>query len=158
MHPRWARCSPRSVSRKSADTKHDFQGYYHGLDQTVGNIQNPERLEKQLAEARSQLAQLEGNGAQSGADAPKDPGALKQSIVNRESAMEAAQSSVERAQRELDDARNDLAGVQQERARFEQSEKDALAQIDRTYWSVTQASEAFQWFVRDRGRAGLVRR
>jgi hypothetical protein len=131
--------------QKIADTQHDFQGYSNGLDQTAGNIQNPEQLEKQLADAQKQLAQLQANGAPS-ADTPE---ALKQGIVNRDSAMQAAQSAVERAQRELDDARNALASLPQDRARLEQQEKDAIAQIDRTYGNVTQASEVFQWFVRD---------
>ncbi|CAG4897077.1 hypothetical protein [Paraburkholderia gardini] len=135
--------------QKIIDTQHDYQGYYQGLDQTAGSIQSPEKLEKQLADAKSQLAQSQANGAPSGADMPKDPEALKQGIVNRASAMEAAQSAVERAQRELDDARSNQTGVQQERARFELQEKDALAQIDKTYGNVTQASEIFQWFVRD---------
>lgn len=134
--------------QKISDTQHDYQGYYQGLDQTAENIRqkNPELLAKQLADAQSQLAQLQANGASSGADTPE---ALKQAIGNRESAMQAAQSAVERAQRELNDARNDKTGVQQERARFEQAEKDAFAQIDRKYGGVTKASEVFQWFVRD---------
>ncbi len=131
--------------QKIVDTQHDFQGYSNGLDQTAGNIQNPEQLEKQLADAQNQLAQLQANGTPR-ADTPE---ALKQGIVNREGAMEAAQSAVERAQRELDDAKNGLTGVQQERTRFEKSEKDALAQIDRTYGGVTEASEVFQWYVTD---------
>ncbi|MFM0025310.1 hypothetical protein PQR70_03385 [Paraburkholderia madseniana] len=131
--------------QKIADTQHDFRGYSNGLDQTAGNIRNPEQLEKQLADAQNQLAQLQANGAPSA----ETPEALKQGIVNRSSEMEAAQSDVERAQRELDDARSNKTGVQQERARFEQQEKDALAQIDGIYGSVTKASEVFQWFVRD---------
>ncbi|CAG4906522.1 hypothetical protein [Paraburkholderia saeva] len=131
--------------QKISDTQHDYQGYYQGLDQTVGSIQNPEQLEKQLSDAQSQLAQLQANGTPS-ADTPE---ALKQGIVNSTSAMEVAQSAVKRAQRELDDARSNQTGVQQDRVRFEQAEKDALAQIDRTYGNVTQASEVFQWFVRD---------
>ncbi len=131
--------------QKIADTQHDFQGYLNGLDQTAANIQNPEALEKQLADAQSQLAQLQAHGAPL-ADTPE---ALKQGIVNHSSEMEAAQSAVERAQRELDDARSNQTGVQQERVRFEQQEKDALVQIDKTYGGVTQASEVFQWYVRD---------
>ncbi|WP_209317790.1 hypothetical protein ACQVRY_13775 [Ralstonia pseudosolanacearum] len=134
--------------QKVSDTQHDYQGYYHGLDQTAESIRqkNPDVLKKQLADAQRQLAQLQANGAPSGADTPE---ALKQAIVNRESAMQAAQSSVERAERELDDVRNNRTGVQQERARFEQAEKDALAQIDKAYGGVTKATEVFQWFVRD---------
>ncbi|WP_245163565.1 hypothetical protein [Burkholderia latens] len=105
--------------QKIINTQRDFQGYYHGLDQTAGSIQNPGQLEKQLADAQSRLAQVQANGAPS-ADTPE---ALKQGIVNRESAMGAAQSAVERAQRELDDARSNQTGVQQERERFEQQEK-----------------------------------
>lgn len=135
--------------QKISDTQRDFQGYYHGLDQTAGSIESPEQLEKQLADAESQLAQLQANGAPSGADIPKDPEALKQGIVNSASAMEVAQSVVERAQRELDDARSNQTGVQQERARFEQAKKDALAQINKTYDGVTKATEVFQWYVRD---------
>jgi len=133
--------------QKIIDTQHDFQGYYRGLDQTAESIRqrNPEVLEKQLSDAQSQLAQLQANGAPS----PDTPEALKQGIVNRSSAIEAAQSAVERAQRELDDARSNQTGVQQERARFEQQEKDTLAQIDKTYGGVTGASEVFQWYVRD---------
>ncbi|MCF1444899.1 hypothetical protein ACI2VK_25240 [Ralstonia nicotianae] len=134
--------------QKVSNMQHDYQGYYHGLDQTSESIRqkNPDVLEKQLADAQRQLVQLRANGAPSGADTPE---ALKQAIVNRESAMQAAQSSVERAQRELDDARNNQMGVQQERVRFEQAEKDALAQIDKAYGGVTKATEVFQWFVRD---------
>ncbi|CAG4886519.1 hypothetical protein [Paraburkholderia saeva] len=132
--------------QKISDTQHDYQGYYQGLDQTAGSIQNPEQLEKQLSDAQSQLAQLQANGAPS---ADTTPEALKQGMVNSASAMEVAQSAVKRAQRELDDARSNQTGVQQERVRFEQAEKDALAKIDRTYGNVTQASEVFQWFVRD---------
>ncbi len=135
----------RFRQQKIVDTQHDFQGYSNGLDQTAGNVQNPEQLEKQLADAQNQLAQLQANGTPS-ADTPE---ALKQGIVNREGAMEAAQSAVERAQRELDDAKNGLTGIQQARARFEQQEKDALAQIDKTYSGVTNATEVFQWYVRD---------
>ncbi|CAB3790928.1 hypothetical protein [Paraburkholderia fynbosensis] len=135
--------------QKISDAQRDFQGYYHGLDQTTKSIESPERLEKQLADAQSQLAQLQANDAPSGADIPKDPQALKQGIVNSASAMEVAQSAVERAQRELDDARNNQTGVQQERSRFEQQEKETLAQIDKTYGGITQASEIFQWHVRD---------
>ncbi|MBR8165585.1 hypothetical protein KDW98_31090 [Burkholderia vietnamiensis] len=134
--------------QKISDTQHDYQGYYRGLDQTAESIRqkNPDVLEKQLADAQRQLAQLQANGVPSGADTPE---ALKQAIVNRESAMQAAQSSVELAQRELDDARNNRTGVQQERVRFEQQEKDALAQIDKAYGGVTKATEVFQWYVRD---------
>ncbi|MCA8452164.1 MULTISPECIES: HlyD family secretion protein [Burkholderia cepacia complex] len=134
--------------QKISDTQHDYQGYYRGLDQTAERIRqkNPDVLEKQLADAQRQLAQLQANGAPSGADMPEG---LKQVVVNHESAMQAAQSSVERAQRELDDARNNRTGVQQERARFEKAEKDALAQIDKAYGGVTKATEVFQWFVRD---------
>ncbi|CAJ5019545.1 Uncharacterised protein [Burkholderia pseudomallei] len=133
--------------QRIADTQRDFQGYLSGLDQTVGSIQNPEQMKKQLADAQSHLAQLQADGTPS-ADTPE---ALKHALVNRSSEMEAAQSAVERAQRELDDARSNQTGVQQERARFEQQEKDALAQIDRTYGGVTGTSELFQWFVRDDG-------
>ena len=134
--------------QKISDTQHDFQGYFRGLDRTAESMgqRNPELLEKQLADAQSQLAQLQANDAPLHADTPQ---ALKQATVNRESAMEGAQSAVERAQRELDDARNDKAGVQQERVRFEQQEKDALAQIDKEYGGITKATEVFQWFVRD---------
>jgi len=131
--------------QRIADTQRDFQGYLNGLDQTVGNIQNPEQMKKQLADAQSHLAQLQADGAPS-ADTPE---ALKHALVNRSSEMEAAQSAVERAQRELDDARINQTGVQQERARFEQQEKETLAQIDKTYGGVTRASEVFQWHVRD---------
>lgn len=134
--------------QKISDTQHDYQGYYRGLDQTVESVRqkNPDVLEKQLADAQRQLAQLQANGVPSGADTPE---ALKQAIVNRESAMQAAQSSVERAQRELNDARSNRTGVQQERERFERQEKDALAQIDKAYGGVIKATEVFQWFVRD---------
>ncbi|WP_246183888.1 HlyD family secretion protein [Pandoraea anhela] len=131
--------------QKISDTQHDFQGYYNGLDQTAGSIQNPEALEKQLADTQSQLARLQANGTPP-ADTPE---ALKRGLVNRASEMDAAQSAVERAQRELDDARSNQTGVQQERARFEQQEKDTLAQIDKTYGGVTGVSEVFQWYVRD---------
>jgi hypothetical protein len=131
--------------QKIADTQRDFQGYLSGLDQTVGSIQNPEQLEKQLADAQSHLAQLQADGAPSA----NIPEALKQGLVNRSSEMEAAQSAVERAQRELDDTRSNKTGVQQEHARFEQQDKEALAQIDKTYGGVTKASEVFLWFVRD---------
>ncbi|VVE41803.1 hypothetical protein [Pandoraea cepalis] len=135
--------------QKIADTQHDFQGYYRGLDQTAESIrqQNPEALEKRLADAQSQLAQLQA--AQASAPAPANPEDLKQSLVNREGAMAAVQLSVERAQRELNDAKGGLAAVEHERIRFEQSEKDALAQIDKAYGGVTKATEVFQWFVRD---------
>ncbi|MCA8008630.1 hypothetical protein [Burkholderia cenocepacia] len=134
--------------RKISDTQHDYQGYYRGLDQTAERIRqkNPDVLEKQLADAQRQLAQLQANGGPSGTDTPE---ALKQAVVDRQSTMQAAQSSIEQAQRELNDARNDGAGVQQERARFEQAEKDALAKIDKTYGGITKATEVFQWFVRD---------
>ncbi|WP_259644384.1 hypothetical protein [Burkholderia pseudomallei] len=134
--------------QKINDTQHDFQGYLQGLDRTAESIgqRNPELLEKQLADAQNQLAQLQANGAPPTADSPE---ALKQAIDNRESAMQAAQSAAARAQRELNDARNDGAGVQRERARFEQSEKDALAEIDRAYGGITRATEVFQWYVRD---------
>lgn len=135
--------------QKIADTQHDFQGYYRGLEQTAESIrqQNPDALQKRLADAQSQLAQLQA--AQASAPALASPEDLKQSLVNREGAMAAAQLSVERAQRELNDAKGGLAGVEQERIRFEQSEKDALAQIDKAYGGVTKATEVFQWFVRD---------
>ena len=134
--------------QKISDTQHDFQGYLQGLDRTAESMgqRNPELLKKQLADAQSQLAQLQANGAPSRADSPE---ALRQAIVNRESSMQAAQSAVERAKREVDDARNDKAGVQQERVRFQQQEKDALAQIDKEYGGITEATEVFQWFVRD---------
>ncbi|MET3217392.1 UNVERIFIED_ORG: hypothetical protein ABIC48_005176 [Burkholderia territorii] len=131
--------------QKIADTQRDFQGYLRGLDQTAGSIQNPEKLERQLAQAQSHLAQLQADGTPS-ADTPE---ALKQGLVNRSSEMEVAQSAVERAQRELDDARSNQTGVQQERARFERQEQEALAQIDKRYGGVTAASEVFRWYVRD---------
>lgn len=131
--------------QKIADTQRDFQGYLRGLDQSAGSIQNPEQLEKQLAQAQSRLARLQADGTPA-ADTPE---ALKQGLVNRSSEMEVAQSAVERARRILDDARSNLTGVQQERARFEQQKKDALAQIDKTYGGVSGASEVFQWYVRD---------
>jgi hypothetical protein len=135
--------------QKIIDTQHDFQGYSQGLDQTAGSIQSPEQLGKQLADAQSQLAQLQANNAPANVDMPKDPEALKQGLVNSQSAMEAAQSAVERAQRELNDARSNQTGVQQERSHFEQQEKDTLAQIDKTYGDVTNATEVFQWYVKD---------
>jgi hypothetical protein len=133
--------------QKIRDTQHDYQGYYQGLDRTAESIrqQNPEALEKQLVEAQNQLTRLQANDTPS-ADTPE---ALKRGIVNHTSEMEAAQSAVERVQRLLNDARNGLAGVEQERIRFEQQEKDALAQIDKAYAGVNQATEVFQWFVRD---------
>ena len=131
--------------QKIADTKRDFQGYFNGLDKTAGSIQNPDQLEKRLADAQSRLALLHANGA----PPAETPEALKQGIVNRTSEMEAAQSAVELAQRELDDARSNQTGVQQERAHFEQEEKDALVQIDKTYSGITKATEVFQWYVRD---------
>lgn len=136
--------------QKISDTQHDFQGYVQGLDRTTESIRqkDPELLEKQLADAQSQLAQLQANNAPLHADSPE---ALKQTIVNRESAMQAAQSAVERARRELNDTRNDKAGVQQERVRFAHQEKDALAQIDKQYGGIAKATEVFQWFVRDDG-------
>ncbi|KIX65990.1 hypothetical protein [Burkholderia pseudomallei] len=134
--------------QKTNDTKHDYQRYYQGLDQTAESIRqkNPELLEKQLADAQSRLAQLQANNAPSRADTPE---ALKQATVIGESAMEGAQSAVERAQRELDDARNAQAGAQQERIRFEKDEKDALAQIDKEYGGIIKATEVFQWFIRN---------
>lgn len=134
--------------QKVSDTQQDYQGYYHGLDQTADSIRqkNPDVLEKQLADAQKQLAQLQANGAPSGANTPE---ALKQAIVNRASAMQAAQSAVERAQRSLDDSRNNRTGVQQERVRFEQAGKDAIAQIDKAYGGVTKATEVFQWYVQE---------
>lgn len=131
--------------QKIADTKRDFQGYFNGLDRTAGSIQNPDQLAKQLADAQARLAQLQANGAPR-ADTPE---ALRQEIVNRTSEMETAQSAVELAQRELDDARSNQTGVQQERARFAQQEKDALARIDKAYGGVTSATEVFRWYVRD---------
>ncbi|MEX3938201.1 hypothetical protein AB4Y44_01330 [Paraburkholderia sp. BR10937] len=134
--------------KKISDTQHDFQGYYNGLDQATESArqQNPEELKKKLADAQSQLAQLQVDGTPSGAATPET---LKQAIVNRDSAMQTAQSAVERAQRELDDARNALVSLPQDRMRLEQQEKDALAQIDKAYGGVTGASEVFQWYVRD---------
>ncbi|MFV8618603.1 hypothetical protein [Ralstonia pseudosolanacearum] len=134
--------------QKISETQHDFQGYRNGLDRTAESLrqQNPEVLEKQLADAQRQLAQLQANNAPARADTPE---ALKQAIVNRESAMQAAQLTVERAQRSLDAARNGLTGVQQERARFERAEKDTLAQIDKAYGGGVKATEVFQWFVRE---------
>lgn len=131
-----------------ADTQHDFQRYYKGLNQTAESIrqQNPEHLAKQLADAQSQLAQLQADSAPSGAATPE---ALKQAIVNRESDIGAAKLAVERAQRALDNARSNQTGVQRERGRFERQENDALAQIDRTYGGVIGVTEIFQWYVRD---------
>ncbi|MFV0920419.1 hypothetical protein ACI2TT_25505 [Ralstonia nicotianae] len=134
--------------QKVSDTQHNYQDYYRGLDQTAESIRqkNPDVLQKQLADAQRQFAQLQANGAPSGADTLE---ALKQAIVNRESAMQAAQSSVERAQQELNDARDNQIGVQHERVRLAQEQKDALAQIDKAYGGVTKATEVFQWFVRN---------
>ncbi len=135
--------------QKIIDTQRDFQGYYKGLDQSAETLRqrDPEALEKQLADTQRQLSALQANGS---GPMPNTPEALKQSIVNRDSALEAAQSAVNRAQQALGDARGGQAGVQQERARFEQQEKDALAQIDKTYGGVTGASEVFRWYVRDK--------
>ncbi|WP_442807616.1 hypothetical protein [Trinickia soli] len=118
------------------------------IDRTAESIRhkNPELLEKQLADARAQLAQLQANPAPSRAATPE---ALKRATVTRESAMQAAQSAVEQAQQELDDARSDQTGVRQEREHFEQQEKDALAQIEKAYGGITEATEVFQWYVRD---------
>ncbi|MGS0974117.1 hypothetical protein [Burkholderia glumae] len=134
--------------QKISETRHDYKGYYDGLDRTAESVRqkDPAQLEKQLADAQSQLAQLQVNNALPRADTPE---ALRQATVNHESALQAAQSSVERAQRELNDARNDEAGVQRERTHFEQAEKDSLAQIDKAYGGVTKAAEVFQWYVRD---------
>lgn len=137
--------------QKIIDTQHDFQGYYRSLDQTTEQAShNPEVAEKELADAQSKLAQLQSqaNTAKSDAIASGDPGALRQAMVNQDD-VATAQRAVEQAQQHLDDAKNTLAGLPQERARFEQEEKDALAQIDKTYGSVTGASEVFQWFVQD---------
>lgn len=137
--------------QKIIDTQHDFQGYYRGLDQTTEQAShNPEVAEKELADAQSKLAQLQSqaNAAKSDATASGDPGALRQAMVNQDD-VAAAQRAVEQAQQHLDDEKNTLASLPQERDHFEQEEKDALAQIDKTYGSVTQASEVFQWFVRD---------
>lgn len=137
--------------QKIADTQRDFQAYYHGVDQTTEQAShNPEAAEKELADAQNKLAQLQSqtDKAKSNATASGDPGALRQAMVNQDD-VAAAQRAVEQAQQHLDDAKTTLAGLPQERARFEQQEKDALAQIDKTYGCVTRASEVFQWHVRD---------
>ncbi|CAB4051019.1 hypothetical protein LMG9964_04687 [Paraburkholderia phenoliruptrix] len=137
--------------QKIADTQRDFQGFYHGLDQTTEQAShNPEAAEKELADAQSKLAQLQSqtDTAKSNATASGDPGALRQAMVNQDD-VAAAQRAVEQAQQHLDDAKTTLTGLPQERARFEQQEKDALAQIEKTYGGVTRASEVFQWHVRD---------
>ncbi|WP_186125956.1 hypothetical protein [Burkholderia gladioli] len=137
--------------QKIADTQRDFQGYYHGLDQTTEQAShNPEAAEKELADAQNKLAQLQSqtDTAKSNAAASGDPGALRQTMVNQDDVV-AAQRVVEQAQQHLDDAKTTLASLPQERARFEQQEKDAIAQIDKAYGGVTGASEVFQWYVRD---------
>ncbi|MFM0365732.1 hypothetical protein [Paraburkholderia sediminicola] len=137
--------------QKINDTQHDYQGYYRGLDQTTEQARhNPEASEKELADAHSKLAQLQSqaNAAKSDATASGDPSALRQALVNQDE-VATAQRAVEQAQQHLDDAKNTLASLPQERARFEQAEKDTLAQIDRACGRVTQASEVFQWFVKD---------
>ncbi|MFM0366004.1 hypothetical protein [Paraburkholderia sediminicola] len=59
INPAYADIEFAFRQQKIIDTQHDFQGYYHGLDQTAGSIQSPEQLEKQLADAQSQLAQID---------------------------------------------------------------------------------------------------
>lgn len=143
--------------QKIHDTQSDYQGYYRGIDQSIESTkQGPETWQKLLDEAQAKLAQLQANGAQANANiGQEDPAqALRRAVVNNEmGAVASAKFSVEQAQEHLNDAtgnlERNLASLQQERARFEQSEKDALAQIDKTYSGVTRTSEVFQWFVRD---------
>ncbi|WP_334032898.1 hypothetical protein [Burkholderia gladioli] len=133
------------------DTRNDFQGYLRGLDQTTEQAkQSPEFWEKALADAQSKLAQVQSqaDAAKSSATASGDPSALRQAMVNQAD-VEGAQRAVEQAQQHLADAQNTLTSLPQERARFEQQEKDALAQIDGAYGGVTKTTEVFQWFVRD---------
>ncbi|MPW05881.1 hypothetical protein GCT19_09515 [Paraburkholderia sp. CNPSo 3155] len=137
--------------QKIIDTQHDFQGYFNGLDQTTERASHePEAAEKELADARDTLAQLQSqaDAAKSNAAASGDPRALRQAMVNQDD-VAAAQRAVEQAQQHLDDAKRTLASLPQDRARLEQQEKVALAQIDNTYGGITQAREVFQWFVRD---------
>ncbi|WP_414444646.1 hypothetical protein [Burkholderia sp. 22PA0106] len=137
--------------KKILDTQNDFQGYLHGLDQTTEQAnQNPEFWGKALTDAQSKFAQMQSqaDAAKSSAAASADPSALRQAMVNQGD-VEGTQRAVEQAQQHLADAQNTLTSLPQERARFEQQEKDALAQIDRAYGGVIKVIEIFQWFVRD---------
>ncbi|WP_414449804.1 hypothetical protein AB4851_28745 [Burkholderia sp. 22PA0099] len=137
--------------KKILDTQNDFQGYLRGLDQTTEQAeQSPEFWEKALVDAQSKLAQMQSqaDAAKSSAAAAGDPSALRQAMVNQGD-IEGAQRAAEQAQQHLADAQNTLTSLPQERARFEQQEKDALAQIDGAYGGVTKTTEVFQWFVRD---------
>jgi hypothetical protein len=81
--------------------------------------------------------------------------ALRRAAVQSEMGSAAsARFSAEQAQQHLNDAKGNLdknlVSLQRERARFEQEEKDALAQIDKTYDGIVKASEVFRWFVNDK--------
>ncbi|MWL88593.1 hypothetical protein GA566_14290 [Cupriavidus sp. SW-Y-13] len=143
--------------QKIRETRDEYQRYYRGLDQSIESTrQGPATWEKLLAEAKDKLARLETNGAQNHTHrADEDPAeALRRAAVNSEmGAGASAKFAVEQAQQHLTNAKanleKELASLQRERTRFERAEKDALAQIDKSYDGITKASEVFRWFVRD---------
>lgn len=145
--------------QKIRETQDEYQKYYRGLDQSIESTkQGPASRERLLAEAQDKLVQLQArsNGAHNHTQmADEDPAqALRRAAVNSEmGAGASAKFAVEQAQRHLTDAKanleKDLASLQRERTRFERAEKDALAQIDKSYDGITKASEVYRWLVRD---------
>ncbi|QWF13229.1 hypothetical protein KME70_14575 [Ralstonia solanacearum] len=145
--------------QKIRETQDEYQKYYRGLDQSIESTkQGPATSEKLLAEAQDKLAKLQASSdsAQNHTQmADEDPAqALRRAAVNNEMGVGAsAKFAVEQAQRHLTNAKanleKDLASLQRERTRFERAEKDALAQIDKSYNGITKASEVFRWFFRD---------
>ena len=142
--------------QKIRETQSDYQGYYRGIDASIEETKKgPETFEKILAEAQDKLAQAQADEAKANAKVGyEDPiQAKRRAAVNSEMGPVAgANFSVQQAQQHLNDAKDNLekrlAIMQQERSRFEQAEKAALVQIDKTYDGVTKASEVFQWFVK----------
>jgi hypothetical protein len=143
-------------ARKINETRREYQNYYSAMDQRIEEAkQGPAFLEKQVADMQEKLARAQAQDAKDNQSrGSEDPSAamMRARISNEMGAVGNARSSAERAQQRLDETKanleQNLVSLQKEKERFQQSEKDILAGIEKTYGGVTKATEVFQWVVK----------
>lgn len=140
--------------RKTDEVNKEFQNYYQSFDQRIEEAKQAPAFEaKHAEEAQQKLAQAEAEDAKANQQfANEDPVyALRRAAVRNEKGSLAsviAQRSQQSANETATNLERNLASLQDEKARFERSEKSALAEVEKSYGGVTKATEVLQWVVK----------
>lgn len=143
-------------ARKIAETNKEFQNYYEALDQRIEEAKRSPAEEAGRAEqAQRELTQTEAEEASANQRFAHEDAvsAMKRAALRNEMGpLASARFAAERARQSADDAASNLernlASLQSEKERYEKSEKNVLGDIEKSYGSVTKATEIFRWVVK----------